>query len=410
MLAGSHDRSERDRRRLAIVSYRAHRPFSPRGERTRRLTEGFRARWDVEVLAPAPSGTQLGTAALPRKSSSLRRRGHAAVRAVMLDKFEMWSRRRFAHWRPDVDAAVLIGHPFSPVVYASRRLMEADVPYVIDVGDPWVLTSPKPEGSHLGLWRSARAERRMWEAAAGAVVTTPQQAEALEELFPRLPTLVRPNGYASIGPDSPPPARSGPKDEARLRLVHFGMLIQIRVDLVRFLEALLATGPWEAISLAQFGDDFSDILERLSDRIDLERHPSYPWDEVIVRARDYDLALVLGNVYPALMPSKTVEYLTLPIPRLAVTHPSGRDAVSSYVRDRPGWLGLPSDHPEPGPPVAEHLARGWSPEELRAPLEEGWPSVVEQVVGFVERCVGVAPSRAEVGGPASAGASHGGRS
>jgi hypothetical protein len=177
------------------------------------------------------------------------------------------------------------------------------------------------------------------------------------------------------------------------------MLSSDRIDLAPVLAALRATGPWESISLAQFGDDFTDMLERLPVEIEVERHPSYPWPEVVSLALDHDLAIVVGNVNPGQLPSKAVQYLTLPIPRVAFTGGSG-DALASYVRDLPGWLVVSPDDRDIGRRVAQHVGRDWSPEELRPPVGEAWPSVVEELIRFFERCTCIGGPRSGAKDPA----------
>jgi hypothetical protein len=364
-----------------IISGHGHDPFRPRGERTQELAAGFRARWDVEVIAPSGPGAQSTGAA--QGSSRLRGAARVVVTSTLLDRWEPWSWRRFRRWRPDLDAAILIGYPFSPAVHASRRLADAGIPYMLDTGDPWALTNDKRLNTQLGLWRSRRAERQLLERAAGLLLTTPQQAEPLRRLFPDLPILVRPNGYRPIS--SVAPASRSLRDDSRLRLAHFGMLSAARIDLAPFMGRLLADGPWEAITLAQFGSDYAGMLDRLPTGIDVERHPSYPWNEVVARARGYDLAFVLGNNNAGQLPSKAIQYLTLPIPRLSVTSRLEGDALAEYVRDKPGWLAVSSGDPELADRVAAHVRRDWSSEDLRPPAEEAWPAVAERVVDFVER-------------------------
>jgi hypothetical protein len=335
----------------------------------------------VEVIAYSGPGAQPSGAA--QRSSRLRGAARVVVTSTLLDRWEPWSWRRFRRWRPDFDAALLIGYPFSPAVHASRRLADAGVPYMLDTGDPWALTNEKRLNTHLGLWRSRRAERRLLERAAGLLLTTPQQAEPLRRLFPGLPILVRPNGYRPISAVAPASRRL--RDDGRLRLAHFGMLSAARIDLAPFMQRLLADGPWEAITLAQFGSDYAGMLERLPAGVDVERHPSYPWDEVVERARDYDLALVLGNNSGGQLPSKAIQYLTLPIPRLSVTRRLQGDALADYVHDKPGWLAVSSDGSALAAHVAAHVRRDWSSQDLRPPADEAWPAVAEQVVEFVER-------------------------
>lgn len=383
-------------RRLAIVSLHAHRPLAPRGERTRRLAEGFARDWDVDLVAPSPE-LPTGGASGRGSSSRARRLGAAAVRLALLDKWEPWSIRRFRRWRADVDAAVLIGHPFSPPVYAARRLAAASTPYVVDGGDPWVLTNPWTDSVGVALLRARRAEDQMWSAAAGAVLTTQQQAYALSALFPGLPTLVRPNGYEPLAAPWPPAGvRQAADDE--LRLIHLGMLSYSRLDLRPFLSTLCDSGRWRRIVLAQFGDDFAGQLNGLPPAVEVQRHRYLPWNEVISRAANYDLALVVGNVNPAQLPSKAVPYLTLPIPRLAVTG-SPDDALATYVRDMPGWLAVSPDDPEAAARLEQHLGRRWTSEQLRPPTAEAWPEVVKAVTAFVEQCV----DRASSSSPAQQG-------
>jgi hypothetical protein len=338
----------------------------------------------VELVSP-PESVSTGGASGSGGSIRARQLAAGAVERVLLDKWEPWSIQRMARWRPDADAALLIGHPFSPLVYAARHLRSAGIPYVVDSGDPWALTDPRPANKGLSLWRARRAERRLWEAASGAVLTTSAQADGLRDLFPDLPFLVRPNGYEPLRERSPAPP---PKPAApELRIAHFGMISNQRLDIRPLLRGLSGSGIWERVVFAQFGDDFAAMLDGLEGDLEIERHPAYPWPQVVRRAADYDLALVAGNVNPGQLPSKTVQYLTLPLPRLALTAGSANDALAAYVRDKPGWLAVSSADPAAAERVRSHLARAWTAADLSPPAAEGWPAVAETIVGFVERCV-----------------------
>jgi hypothetical protein len=383
------------RPRLAIVSLHAHRRLAPRGERTRRLAEALGRDWDVEIVAP-PATVDTGGASGRGGSSPARRLAARAVGSVLLDKWEPWSVRNLRDWRPAVDAALLIGHPFSPLVYAARRLAAAEIPYVVDAGDPWVLTDPAAVRRSIGLVRARRAERAIWSGAAGAVLTTDQQAAALRALFPSSRTLVRPNGYE---PSAAPPAPTPPeRDDGELRLIHMGMLSTARLDPRPLLQTLAESGRWRRIVLAQLGDDFAGLLDSLPAGVAVERDRSYPWDEVVRRSLDYDLAVVVGNVNPGQLPSKAVQYLTLPIPRLAITEGSPSDALASYARDTPGWLALSPGDPLAADRVAAHLAADWSGDRLSPPAAESWPGVARTIADFVQRCVMPVPDPAAPGG------------
>ena len=372
------------RRRLAVISLHAHRPLAPRGERTRRLVERLAEDWDVELVAPDPSMSTGGASGKSGGSNAARRLAAAAVDRVLLDKWEPWSVKRLARWRPDADAALLIGHPVSPLVYAGRRLRAAGIPYVVDEGDPWIITNPFPYSRGLSLRRGRRDEQRLWEGSAGGVLTTDRQANRLAALFPGLPILVRPNGFDPL-PEQPPPPRRDP-DSRELRIAHFGMLSSYRLDIGPLLARLGDSGIWRRVVFAQFGDDFAGMLDGLSASVEVERHPSYPWEQVVQRAAECDLALVVGNRNPDQLPSKAVQYSTLPVPRLAIAENLSDDALASYVGDKPGWLVASPDDPDAPVRIERHLAERWSEESLRALPGEAWPAVAEAVAEFVERC------------------------
>jgi hypothetical protein len=340
--------------------------------------------WEVEVVAPPPS-VSTGGASGSGSSTSARRFAAKAVDRLLLDKWEPWSLQRLARWRPDCDAAVLIGHPFSPPVYAARRLRAAGIPYVVDAGDPWILTSPSPSSRGVSLWRGRRDEQRLWAGAAGAVLTTVQQADRLVALFPGLATLSRPNGYEPLVGPVPVPVRKPGSEE--LRIAHFGMLSSQRLDVRPLLCRLCDSGVWGRVVLAQFGDDFAGMLDGLPAGTEVERHSACSWEQVVQHAAECDLAMVVGNVNPGQLPSKAVQYLTLPIPRLAVTAGSPEDALSTYVRDKPGWLALAPEDTDAPRLVGEHLAKDWTSEALAPPAGEAWAAVAKTIGGFVERCV-----------------------
>lgn len=372
------------RRRLAVVSLHAHRPLAPRGERTRRLLEALAERWEVELVAPDPSVSTGGASGKSGGSNAARRLAAAAVDRVLLDKWEPWSVKRLARWRPEADAALLIGHPVSPLVYAGRRLRAAGIPYVIDEGDPWIITNPHPYSKGISLRRGRRDEQRLWQGAAGGVLTTDRQANRLAALFPDLPILVRPNGFDPLPEQSPAPRRD--PESGELRIAHFGMLSSYRLDIGPLLERLGDSGIWSRVVFAQFGDDFAGMLDGLSASVEVEHHPSYPWEQVVQRAAECDLALVVGNHNPDQLPSKAVQYSTLPVPRLAVAEDLSADALATYVGDKPGWLVVsPGDSGAPAR-IERHLAKSLSEESLRALPGEAWPAVAEGVAEFVERC------------------------
>jgi hypothetical protein len=380
--------TEHARGRLAVVSLHAHRPLAPRGERTRHLLERLAEDWEIELIAP-PATVSTGGAAGSGRSNPARRLAARAVGLALLDKWEPWSAKRLYRWRPQADAALLIGHPYSPLVYASRRLARARVPYVVDVGDPWVLTSLGTDLEAVARQRAARAERRLWRGAAGAVLTTRGQAEGIEGVAPGIPTLVRPNGYDGTAAAPQPPSR--PADRC-LRIAHFGMFNNQRLDPRPLLRRLAASGRWSGVVFAQFGDDFVGFLDDPPVGVEVERNPAYPWPQVLERASEYDLAVVVGNVNPSQLPSKAVQYLTLPIPRLALSA-GPEDSLAAYVADKPGWLTVGPEQEDAAQLVAAHASRAWAAAELAPPASESWPAVAATISGFVAERVAPGGSR-----------------
>jgi len=365
--------------RVVLVSYLARDPFSPRGARTEAVLAELRTRSEVEVVA----GSEKRVRSQRLNSSRRRRLARRGVSALLMDKFEPWSRRRFSRWHPKADGALLIGYPFSPLVYASSRLSRFGIPYVVDVGDPWALTARQPALRGLALERALHAERRLWSGARAAVVTTPAQRESLRELFSDLPILVRPNGVKTSAPTDPQVQELPRTPRARLALVHFGSLYEARLDVRPFLTRLAREGPWEGVELTQFGGDWTSDLGSLTDDFVVHVRAPVPWPQAVSEARKFDAALVIGNVDPSQLPSKVVSYLALPIPRIAVTADPDEDAIGSYLRDKSGWLALRSDAPNAAPLVHRHTSRSWSPAELAVPPSELWEPVSREIVDFV---------------------------
>jgi hypothetical protein len=89
-----------------------------------------------------------------------------------------------------------------------------------------------------------------------------------------------------------------------------------------------------------------------------------------------------------LMPSKAVQYLTLPIPRIALTNDQPDDALRDFVAGRPGWTVLTEDQADAAAHVWELVAHDWTAADLQAPESEAWPQVARQIADFVEARVG----------------------
>src|SRR5919108_367485 len=309
---------------VGVVSYFAHHPWGPRGLRTRAIIEALEPCCDVIAAAGPQSDFARQTSRAVRMVSFV---GYKAHEMVGIDLHEAWSKRHVRRWKRRPDLVLAIGYPFSPAVEAARALAADDVPIVVDMSDPWALTAPSPAMGKVALLRARRAEERLWSIAAGAILTTRRQQRALSALFPHLRTRVRPNGYqpVDVGPFRSPARRP----DGDLRIGHFGNLYYARVRLVPFLTRLARSGLWKSITFEQFGNDWNRTLDDVPAGGRVGVHEPLPWPRVLDFARrELDLALVVGNVDPAQMPSKVIEYLTLPIPRLALVAPPGDDAIT----------------------------------------------------------------------------------
>jgi hypothetical protein len=371
-----------DRCRLAIVSGYGRDPYTPRGQRTKHLLEAFQADWDTALIAFESlrwSATSDGSKA---RLAPVRRLAAKGLGTMLLDRWEPWSARHLGRWRPNCDGAVLIAAPWSPAVYSSRRLVAAGIPYVLDLGDPWVLTHDAIDSSLIPIGRASRAEHFLWEHAAGAVLTTEAQRIPFQAMFPDLPMLVRPNGYNVVEVPSMPRGRTASR---QLRIGHFGILSKYRVDPVPTLLELARSGNWDEIELIQYGEDFGAGLERLRDAgVRVEHNDSRPWAEVAQRLPELDLILVVAYPMAMLLPSKTIEYSAVPLPRLAITNPDPGDALRLFAGERQGWLAVSSGESDIPARVLAHVECDWSAEELAPLPEDAWPAVAATIADFVE--------------------------
>jgi hypothetical protein len=363
---------------LHVVSYLAHDQFGPRGARTRHVIEAVSPEWQVDLISGPPSRSTSGR--------SLTRRAwdyglYVAHARLAIDRYETWSLRRLAPWRPTGRFGLLIGYPFSPLAYGARALRRAEIPYVVDVGDPWTLTARSLGTRPHSSWRGGKAERAVWEGAAGGIVTTRQQADALAELFPHVPMFVRPNGYESVAGRTLPARIAPPPDE--LHLGHFGRLYWSRIDIGDALDRLVQSRRWRRIVIHQFGEGARNGLGSLPAEVEMIAQPARPWSEIQAAAARLHAALVIGHRSPSQLPSKVIEYATLPAPRVAVVRDPETDAITDYVRDKPGWLVVRHDAPDLAEQFAAHIGRDWTESELAPPSDEAWPRVAEQIAAFI---------------------------
>jgi hypothetical protein len=280
----------------------------------------------------------------------------------------------------------LIAWPFSPIYIAASHLVAAGIPYVVDIGDPWVLTEPAPPGwpRRLSVLRARAAETFLWRHAAAGVVTTETQASDLRALFPDLELLVRPNGYLAAGE---PGVRGGPADagtdDAELRLVHFGSINSRRVPIGEWLSALPGAAGIRRVRFANYGPvNHPELVHAEDPAVAVEAHDAVDWARACQIARSFDAAVVVGNADPAKLPSKAIQYLTLPVPRIALTVSGDGGELAAFATQRPGFVPAGVDSPEDIPRIIAHVRRAWSDEELSPSAGDSWTEVANEVVGF----------------------------
>ncbi len=353
----------RVRRKVVIVSYAGPAESTPRGRRIRAVARELERTLSVELIT-GPRGW--ATAPHVSRGNGLSRRLRRLVArlwlAVFVDRHELWSQMTFWRWRTDADVALLMGAPFSPIVAAARKLRAVGVPYIVDVGDPWVLTGAEETSSRrpigLAMWRARRAEARLWAGAMGAVVTSRRVGDAIGDRFPNLRVLVRPNGYEVVK-NGPIAYERNARDRTAIRLVYYGTLYGPRVSVGGFLRALLDSELWKQVSFTQYGDVWDDALDDLDaaalSGVEVVRRPAVPWERAIHEASHFDAAMVIANLSGLGPPSKVFQYMTLPLPRIVLTVDCERDETARFV----------------------------TASELQPPASESWPRVAQDISNFV---------------------------
>jgi hypothetical protein len=135
------------------------------------------------------------------------------------------------------------------------------------------------------------------------------------------------------------------------------------------------------------------VLERLAERtrsITVERHPARPWSVILRHASQFDAAIIVGNHNPVQLPSKAIQYLTLPIPRIALVNGDPDDALTCYLSNKPAWAVVPAEDPDPAARVRTLLASEWQRAAFTPPLSESWTVVDEVLREFILQVTGAA--------------------
>jgi hypothetical protein len=227
------------------------------------------------------------------------------------------------------------------------------------------------------------AEAFLWRHAAAGVVTTQRQARALQALFPDLDLLVRPNGYTPMADGEGPANAAREGTEGELRLVQFGSVNPRKLPIGGWLSNLRRVAGLTRVRFANYGSvNRQDLLESEDPAVVIEAHESVEWGEACRIARGFDAAVVVANINPAELPSKSIQYLTLPIPRVAVTASSDPGELGAFAAQRPGFIAVDGGSEDDVSRLISHLHRRWSEEELSPPAGDSWDVVARDVTGF----------------------------
>jgi len=367
-------------RQAIVVSFAADSPMSPRVQRTDHLVTALERQFGFRVERVP------GQAVDPYGGQLPRRVARRALRALLLDPFELPARFALRGWRPSGRGALLIAWPYSPIYLAASRLVDAGIPYVVDVGDPWALTEPAPTpwSRRLALRRAEGAERFLWGHAAAGVVTTETQASTVRALFPNLKLLCRPNGYAmATEPAADRERTHATPHPGELWLVQFGSVNPVKLPIGGWLSRLRSVAGLDNVRFASYGPvDRPELLQSKDPGVVVEVHDPVDWGRACQIARGFDAAVVVANRNPAELPSRSIQYLTLPVPRVAVTASGDPGELGAFAAQRPGFIAVDVNSREDVPRLIAHLHRAWSDEELSAPAGDSWAEVAHEVVSF----------------------------
>ena len=410
LLGHRYSRAVAINRQAIVLSFAGGTPYSPRAQRARMVATALEELLACPVERVPPAGRPYAVDDGSRPAPTVFRKARTKlVKDFVFDECEPLARRTLRDWQPSGLGAVIVGWPYSPLYYGAQRLVATGVPYVVDIGDPWALTATKATADWKRVPARARdAERFIWEHAAGGVVTTATQEDALQRLFPRLALLCRPNGYFEVtATDSPAPASGRPAGE--LRLVQYGSVYPVRVPIGGWLARLREAGGFDRISFVNYGSvGVPELLESDDPGVVVEVRAPIEWDDAWRAAHEFDAAVVVGNKDPAQLPSKAIQYLTLPIPRLALTGGGPGDELAAFAAEEPAFLAVDVNDAEGPSRAIAHVRRQWTAAELAPPPEHSWPAVARRVARFAsDRWQEAGGDRAEaapaVGGRGSEG-------
>ena len=158
-------------------------------------------------------------------------------------------------------------------------------------------------------------------------------------------------------------------------------MYEIRLPIGPWLSKLRRAAGCKTLVFANYGYmPRPKLLQSTDPSVIVESHDPVDWSRVCEIAQGFDAAIVTGNQDPAQLPSKAVQYLTLPIPRIAVTSGPGSD-LAAFAAERPGFIAVDIDSAKDIALALAHLRRAWS-SELTPPPGDSWDAVAREIAEF----------------------------
>jgi hypothetical protein len=318
------------------------------------------------------------------------------------------------------DAVITSGPPHSAHFAGLAATIGRDLPFWIDMRDPWSLTYHRGAGEDW-LVRAERSllrrlERLAFARAARIIVNTPQFALALKNSEPHLDVTCLPNG---IDLDQVTPRNGAEVDHGSIAYVgtlYFGRSLSAVCAAMRQLltenpEAaatlrLNVAGPMEIAHRRQFEDDIA--ASGLASLVNI--HGLLPRPEALELLRRSHLSLVLAQDQPMQVPAKLYESVGLGVPTLVIAEEGGAAACEAR---RIGAMSLDSANVEGLRALLEDMLAGRMPTEIKskkpiayADLAQEWDyRLRESLNGGVIGCESRMPLRLEAPRPAGVSSS-----
>ena len=234
--------------------------------------------------------------------------------------------------RYDIDVVYQTAPPFYSLPAVAWVKQRTDVPYVVDLRDPWYLneeifSSIKSVDNPLWKRINRHAERVVVKYADTIVLNTPEMERLYTETYPEhaetFTTIT--NGY---DPSDYTVSSTSSRSAETTRIIYPG---RFRDGTTGFLDALDAVSTSAPLELVHFGDEnrtytrkFFTAAQRrgLTDLLDKRGYADFP--TVVRNIKQSDIGLIITRKNdPTHVPAKTYDYIACDVPILAITPDSG---------------------------------------------------------------------------------------